>query len=67
MAKKSEELTSIALGLSALRVRAEILELWDVVDTVQLAYGMAIVYVRLAMEEDLGKVSEESGGDVVEE
>lgn len=61
---RSEELTSLALEITASKVKAEILGLWDVVDMLQLAYGAVIVYVRLAMEEELEEVRGES--EVVE-
>ena len=51
--KSSEALTEMALGISALKVKAGILELWDVVDALHVAYGAVIVYVRLAMEQEL--------------
>lgn len=51
--KRSEKLTNLAVEISGLKVRAEILELWDVIDSLERAYSGAIVFVRLAMEKEL--------------
>lgn len=64
MVKKSEVLMEIALEISATKVKVEILGLWDVVDTLNLAYGTVIVHVRLAMEQELEDARGES--EVVE-
>ena len=52
MAKKSEELTKLAIEIAGLKVKAEVLEAWPIVDILDMAYSSAIVGVRVAMEED---------------
>ena len=63
---KTEEVTKLVYELATLKARAEILEMWNVVDLLSDAYTAAIVFVRLAMEEEVEEAGGESGIDEVE-